>query len=247
MYQILWIVIWCLWFLLCIMDALNSSKKVNFCLCNSCIARWHMGRLYKYDGLEFFEYYFMHNPNIRKWILEIHLHPSQTREIYFKHIFQITTKQLENTFLSEKYFCWGLKNSQYQAQRNKRKGATKKREEISPKGLKPKRSIKKEKGKPRSLWDKKKEKEKKPMSEDWRKLSRDPQTPPKGSDPPRRVSTVNKRLGQFERKGKKETQENRGDATSFSSAKRSSKKRGKNQRPLMAQVGSAVGNQNEEV
>ena len=42
------------------------------------------------------------------------------------------------------------------------------------------------------------------MSGDWRrKLSRDPQRPPKGSDPPRRTNTVNKRLRQFERKRQK--------------------------------------------
>ena len=77
-----------------------------------------------------------------------------------------------------------------------------------------------------------------------KKNSQDPQQPPRGADPSRCISTVKGRLRQFERKGQEKKIRNRVEATS---AKRPSKKRGNNQQPLMAQVGSISGNQNGEV
>ena len=77
-----------------------------------------------------------------------------------------------------------------------------------------------------------------------KKNSQDPQQPPRGADPSRRISTVKGRLRQFERKDKKKEKRNKVEATS---AKRPNKKRRNNQRPLMAQVGSALGNQNGEI
>ena len=72
--------------------------------------------------------------------------------------------------------------------------------------------------------------------------SQDPQQPSRGTDPSRR--TVKGRLRQLERKGQEKKIRNRVEATS---AKRPSKKRRNNQRPLMAQVGSVSGNQNREI
>ena len=79
---------------------------------------------------------------------------------------------------------------------------------VSPRGLKPKKASRRKKGSPEAHEKRRKKRKRNPCQRiEEEKLSRDPQRPPKGSDPPRRVSTVNKRLRQFERKRQKETQE----------------------------------------
>ena len=92
--------------------------------------------------------------------------------------------------------CWSLKKRSQCLSPKENKSSPRKqvqgdheREEVAgPRGLKPKRSIKKEE---------------KPTSRDWRRNSQDPQRPPRGADPPRRISKVKERLRQFERKRQK--------------------------------------------
>ena len=57
-----------------------------------------------------------------------------------------------------------------------------------------------------------------------KKNSQDPQQPPRGADPSKRISTVRGRLRQFERKGQEKKTRNRAETTS---AKRPSKKKKK--------------------
>ena len=103
-------------------------------------------------------------------------------------------------------------------------------------------TTKEKKSKPRRLEAQKKKHQEGKETHGKRLNSQDPQQPSRDADPSRR--TVKRRLRQLERKGQEKKIRNRAKATS---AKRPSKKRRYNQRPLMAQAKSVSGNQNREI
>ena len=97
-------------------------------------------------------------------------------------------------------------------------------------GSRYKGTTKEKNGRPKRLEAQRKKEEasrrKRNPRQEIKENSQDPQQPPRGTDPSRRISTVKGRLRQFERKGQENKIRNKVEAIS---AKRPNKKRGNNQ------------------